>query len=689
LQSLAKKLGVEYLHTKFVTPEEMLSDSRETLTSKAEKRMNGWMVGHFYDGNLSIIDGPEAEEMVKELLPKQEENVSIIRGTTGCKGNGVVQGTVRILSRVSEIVKMKEGEILVSQMTTPEFVPAMRKAIAIITDEGGVTCHAAIVSRELNIPCVIGTGIATKILKDGDMVEVDADKGVVRIISVYKNMESSDFREIIKYSDKDEDYDLSPEYKYFRIVSRKTTILSRSLLQIGYTSNAFYEKQIGYKTKHRVFYDSFRGINVSRVGIDFERETALQNFANDKNFLLKIINRGEEVGEKLWEYSYELKKVDYKVKTDGELIKYCGEFFDLQAKESSFLLFPLSMQPWLESEIKKQIKEVINDEKVAEQYFTDLVTPIKSNFHYNEQESILKMATEYQVKGEISEEKITNYLDKYGSTALKYGVGNLWTKEEVVDRLKSIDKPNEKRDDLEHFHLNSNLRVEQILKELNASESLKNLVKIIRTYVWFRTFRTDVLSHSLANAIPLFDEIGRRNNLSWEEVLECFPNEILLFKFPTRDEISERSLSSINYSTSGTLYYQYGKKAVAIIKKLNDLIGYKEENTTQATESVSGVCAYKGKVIGIVRIVLTNKDINKVKRNDIIVASMTTPDFIPAMERASAFVTDEGGILCHAAIVSREMKKPCVIGTKIATQAFKDGDMIEVDADKGIVRIIK
>ncbi|GAG36014.1 unnamed protein product, partial [marine sediment metagenome] len=71
---------------------------------------------------------------------------------------------------------------LVTPMTNPSFVPAMQKAKAILTDQGGLLCHAAIMSRELDIPCVIGTKIATKVLKDGDLVEVDADKGVIRII---------------------------------------------------------------------------------------------------------------------------------------------------------------------------------------------------------------------------------------------------------------------------------------------------------------------------------------------------------------------------------------------------------------------------------------------------------------------------------------------------------------------------
>ena len=76
--------------------------------------------------------------------------------------------------------KMQQGDILVSIATTPAIVPAMKKAAAIVTDEGGLTCHAAIVSRELGVPCVIGTKIGTKIFKDGDMIEVDADEGTVK-----------------------------------------------------------------------------------------------------------------------------------------------------------------------------------------------------------------------------------------------------------------------------------------------------------------------------------------------------------------------------------------------------------------------------------------------------------------------------------------------------------------------------
>jgi phosphoenolpyruvate synthase/pyruvate phosphate dikinase len=100
-----------------------------------------------------------------------------------------------------------------------------------------------------------------------------------------------------------------------------------------------------------------------------------------------------------------------------------------------------------------------------------------------------------------------------------------------------------------------------------------------------------------------------------------------------------------------------------------------------------GQVAYKGKAVGVVKII-TNpiKDGAKFKKGDILVTGMTRPEFLALMKKASAFVTDAGGILSHAAIVARELKKPCLIGTKHATAIFKDGDRVEVDANKGIVR---
>jgi len=92
---------------------------------------------------------------------------------------GIASGAVRIVPDPSEIDKVKNGDILVAEMTTPDFVPAMKRAAAIVTDRGGRTAHAAIVSRELGIPCVVGTGEAMKKLKDGQIITVDGSGGKV------------------------------------------------------------------------------------------------------------------------------------------------------------------------------------------------------------------------------------------------------------------------------------------------------------------------------------------------------------------------------------------------------------------------------------------------------------------------------------------------------------------------------
>lgn len=108
-----------------------------------------------------------------------------------------------------------------------------------------------------------------------------------------------------------------------------------------------------------------------------------------------------------------------------------------------------------------------------------------------------------------------------------------------------------------------------------------------------------------------------------------------------------------------------------------------------AKKIIKGTVAFKARPItGIVRLVLSPKDINRFKPGEILVTPMTQPDFLPAMRLSKAIVTDEGGVTCHAAIVSRELKIPCVIGTKIATKALRDGDIIEVDSNSGSIKKI-
>jgi len=114
-----------------------------------------------------------------------------------------------------------------------------------------------------------------------------------------------------------------------------------------------------------------------------------------------------------------------------------------------------------------------------------------------------------------------------------------------------------------------------------------------------------------------------------------------------------------------------------------------DESGGYKTTRIKGSLGFKGKVTARVSIIIDQSEFSKFIPGNVLVTSMTRAEFVPLMKMASAVVTDEGGITCHAAIISRELKKPCVIGTKIATQVLHDGDLVEVDADNGVVRILE
>ncbi|MBW2965765.1 phosphoenolpyruvate synthase [Candidatus Woesearchaeota archaeon] len=120
---------------------------------------------------------PKAGEKKKVEGVKEVEADVLVKGETASPG--VASGPVKIIHDISELDKIQKGDVMVTTMTTPDMVPAMQKASAIVTDEGGMTCHAAIVSREMGIPCIVGTGKGTEVLKDGDVITVHATHGTV------------------------------------------------------------------------------------------------------------------------------------------------------------------------------------------------------------------------------------------------------------------------------------------------------------------------------------------------------------------------------------------------------------------------------------------------------------------------------------------------------------------------------
>ncbi|PIS22995.1 phosphoenolpyruvate synthase [candidate division WWE3 bacterium CG08_land_8_20_14_0_20_40_13] len=173
----------------------------------------GQMIEDHYKFPQDMEWGMEADRLyivqsrpITTLTSSNEEEFSIKQGSSPAlleglgASPGAASGKVRILKSVKEIGKIRVGEVLVAQMTNPDFVPAMKKACAIVTDQGGRTSHAAIVSRELGIPCVVGTSLATKILKNGEIISVDGTLGLIYEGSL-EGQKLERINEFVKYKD--------------------------------------------------------------------------------------------------------------------------------------------------------------------------------------------------------------------------------------------------------------------------------------------------------------------------------------------------------------------------------------------------------------------------------------------------------------------------------------------------------
>ena len=183
-------------------------------------------------------------------------------------------------------------------------------------------------------------------------------------------------------------------------------------------------------------------------------------------------------------------------------------------------------------------------------------------------------------------------------------------------------------------------------------------------------------------------EIPKRFKLKYKDLVFYFTEEVenLLGrdKYVSPRKITERQRGITWLIQKGQIKEYLGKKAK---KKLEELV--LSVTRVKGTKEIKGLPASRGKYEGKAFVTNSAKDANYfLKKGEILVTPMTTVDYLPAMKRSGAIITDDGGATCHAAIISREFGIPCVVGTKVATQVFKTGDKLKVDANLGIIKKI-
>jgi phosphohistidine swiveling domain-containing protein len=195
--------------------------------------------------------------------------------------------------------------------------------------------------------------------------------------------------------------------------------------------------------------------------------------------------------------------------------------------------------------------------------------------------------------------------------------------------------------------------------------------------------------HERSNRIEqrAYAEAAKRLSLAAHMISYLFPAEIadgLRNGTSYTDEIARRSAQCVILGINGKLEVYSGDEALTLLDR------YQPPHAgNEAAKELSGVPASRGSLTGVVRVIVRNKDFDKFQEGEVLVALNTMVHYLPIMKKASAILTEFGGLTSHAAIVSRELGKPCIVGIPNLLASLKDGDTVEIDASRGTVRVIR
>ena len=310
-----------------------------------------------------------------------------------------------------------------------------------------------------------------------------------------------------------------------------------------------------------------------------------------------------------------------------------------------------------------------------------------------EQESLLGIAiaakqSESGFEDPRVKKMLAEHTEKFRHLGIYYFYRKPFSEKDFEGRAKHmLDEGLEKKIGELEFQKNVAQESGRMMDSLGFSESERLKVKTFKQVAFTVNYYDESVSYCVCKCLPLFNEIAARLGISYAQLVELRVEEITqaLSQGFVSDSLKKEALK--RYEDSALVFENGGTRVLVggELQKYYSQQKPREESYSHLAE-FKGQPASPGMARGPVKILSSAMELAKVLKGDVLVAAATVPAFVPAMERAVAIVTDEGGLLSHAAIVSRELGVPCVVGTKIATKALKDGDIVEVDATRGTVR---
>lgn len=423
-----------------------------------------------------------------------------------------------------------------------------------------------------------------------------------------------------------------------------------------------------------------------------------------------------KIWEKEWDtykkLSGRLLSVDLSQLSQGELKKEFANFYSQYLKAGSVAYIADTFMSSGETDwLEEQLKSAVTPKKTTfslQQTIRALTLPLHLSFTIEEEIELLKIAQKIQSRypnklppfKKLSAQSptlaklLTKHEQKFYWIKNNYHNVEFLTAEYFYKQVQLVIKnlPRQGsnilartlRQKLAHIKAFKQLR-QQTLKVTQLTPYAKNLLEIARLFSKWKDVRKSGVYMGMEHFDRFLKEIGRRNRLPerdinflvFDEIINLFTKNSPNFK----KIINKRKRHTFFAFTPKGYFLVEGDKARPYFKYV------RRGHSTEIAE-LKGVTASPGKASGKARVIRKTEEMQLFKKDEILITNQTTPEFVPIMKKAGAIVTEQGGITSHAAVVSRELNKPCIIGTKIATTVFQTGDLVEVDANKGTVKKI-
>ncbi|MBI3032717.1 hypothetical protein HYY69_04540 [Candidatus Woesearchaeota archaeon] len=410
----------------------------------------------------------------------------------------------------------------------------------------------------------------------------------------------------------------------------------------------------------------------------------------------QLIAAWYEDDNKFYEICKSIDRLEVNILSDKELFElfkiFCQQTIKRETSSSIIDGFALGSDTFVAEQIQDFLK-IKGREKEFTKLFPILTAPTKQSFINEAEVSLLKIAflkKDHQQYADCLKDHQERYFWSKNNYVQAHYLDQAYFEKEINHLLndhKTKEDLQQHIDKLERTPIKNKEAKTKLIKELPLSPYIISLLTISDDFTWWQDERKKSTYWYIHYGCKLLEEIAKRKGFTLHQLKYTTPPEILSMlegkTHYTHDQLNARIKECAYYWNPDQFECITDKKQ---LEELKNII-LKKQDYSKIT-SFKGLCANSGKVNGMVKIVKSATEVHKIEKGDILVAVMTRPDYITGMKKAAAIVTNEGGITCHAAIVSREINIPCIIGTKIATEVLKDGMMIEVDANNGIVKIL-